>query len=84
MKNLAKSASTQQTTAAQLPSGKIATIVDIEKSPFALILLSMGCLPGQSIRLVRKNWDFQSYYFHIGKQFVALRKNEAAQITVSY
>lgn len=45
--------------------------------------MSMGILPGGSVRLVRRLPFAGSYYIQVNASFFALRKEEAATIIIS-
>jgi ferrous iron transport protein A len=59
-----------------------AVIIGLERTPKALKLIEMGCIPGKTIQLIRIAPLGSPYYCKIGTQALALRKEEVAEIIV--
>ena len=55
-------------------------ISEIKDQKIARRLLSMGILPGEHLYVWRKSIFGGAFYIQVGKQFLALRKNELNQI----
>lgn len=66
----------------QILPGETARIFGFNSSILSGKFLSMGILPGASIRLIRKLPLSGSYYVQVENSFFALRKQEAAAIIV--
>jgi ferrous iron transport protein A len=67
-------------TASQLNYGEEGVIKNLQENSVSLKLLELGCLPGKSIRMMRKAPAGHSIYFKVGSQNLALRLEEAKQV----
>ena len=63
-----------------LPIGQEAFLADFESTPLSRRLLTMGVLPGQSIKVLRKQPFGGSLYVKIEDRHFAIRESEALQI----
>lgn len=70
-------------TADMLLPGECAVIEAIAESELCVKLLQMGCLPGKKITHVRSTFGGNPLYVRVANYFLALRKEEAAQIIVN-
>lgn len=66
-----------------LKIGEKAIIIDVNIEEIPLKLLEMGCLPGNEIQLLQIAPLGDPLYFNINDSHVAIRKETAAEVTIS-
>ena len=71
-----------RTTVDQLKKGEEARIVDFNVDMIPLKLLEMGCLPGNTVRLIQKAPLGDPLYLNINDSHLAIRVETAKQIIV--
>ncbi|KAB1066907.1 FeoA family protein [Tamlana sp. 2_MG-2023] len=71
-----------QDTLAQLERGESAIITDVSSIHIPLKLLEMGCLPGNSVKLVQLAPFHDPMYLNINGSHLAIRKETAAHILI--
>ncbi len=69
-------------TVATMQKGQIGIIRDVDLDLIPLKLLEMGCLPGNSVRLVQVAPFNDPLYLDINGSHLAIRKEVAAQIHI--
>jgi ferrous iron transport protein A len=72
----------QMDTVATMQKGQIGIIRDVDLDLIPLKLLEMGCLPGNSVRLVQVAPFNDPLYLDINGSHLAIRKEVAAQIHI--
>lgn len=71
-----------QDTLAQLKRGESAIITDVSSIHIPLKLLEMGCLPGNSVKLVQLAPFQDPLYLNINGTHLAIRKETATHILI--
>jgi len=71
-----------QDTLANLKRGEHAVITDVSSIHIPLKLLEMGCLPGNSVKLVQLAPFQDPMYLNINGAHVAIRKETAIHILI--
>ena len=71
-----------QDTLAQLKKGETAIITDVSSIEIPLKLLEMGCLPGNSVKLIQLAPFQDPMYLNINGSYVAIRKETASHILI--
>ena len=70
-------------TIADLLVGESAVLESVNQhSPLCSKLTQMGFLPNKTIELIRTSWNKDTFYLQIGVQYMALRREEAAQLFI--
>lgn len=72
-----------ETCSSELKIGEIGIITSVNLDEIPLKLLEMGCLPGNTIRLLQIAPLGDPLYFNINDSHVAIRLETASQITVT-
>lgn len=67
---------------ADLKSGQKATITDISSESIPLKLLEMGCLPGNTVEVIKIVKIKDPLYLNINDTFLAIRNETARDIIV--
>ena len=67
----------------QLAIGEDAIIIEVKDMLLGCKLITMGIVPGNNVRIVRKAPFGNTLYIKSGTQSIALRKLEAQHIEVS-
>lgn len=67
----------------QLAIGESAMIVQVKDMQLGCKLITMGFVPGNSVKVVRKAPFGKTLYIKSGTHSIALRKSEAQNIEVS-
>ncbi len=67
---------------ATLQKGEIGIIQDFDIESIPLKLIEMGCLPGNTVKLVQYAPFHDPLYININDSFVAIRKEIAMQISI--
>lgn len=71
-----------QETLAHLKRGESAIITDVSSIHIPLKLLEMGCLPGNTVKLVQVAPFQDPMYLNINGSHLAIRKETAAHILI--
>jgi len=71
-----------QETLAHLKIGETAVITDVSSSQIPLKLLEMGCLPGNSVKLLQIAPFKDPMYLNINGSHLAIRKETALKILI--
>lgn len=71
-----------QDTLAQLQHGESAIITDVSSIHIPLKLLEMGCLPGNTVKLVQLAPFQDPMYLNINGSHLAIRKETATHILI--
>ncbi|MDO1502297.1 FeoA family protein [Winogradskyella maritima] len=69
-------------TLAELKRGQKGIIVDVSSAKIPLKLLEMGCLPGNSVKLVQVAPFADPMYLNINGSHLAIRKETAIHIKI--
>ena len=69
-------------TLAQLKRGESAIITDVSSTEIPLKLLEMGCLPGNTVKLVQLAPFKDPMYLNINGSHLAIRKETAMHILI--
>lgn len=69
-------------TLAHLKRGEHAVIIDVSASEIPLKLLEMGCLPGNTVKLVQIAPFQDPIYLDVNGTHLAIRKETAAHIVI--
>ncbi len=69
-------------TLAHLKRGETAIITDVSSAEIPLKLLEMGCLPGNTVRLVQVAPFADPMYLNINETHLAIRKETAVHILI--
>lgn len=65
-----------------LNPGETGEIQHVAGEPYAGRLMSMGIIPGASVKLIRKSFSGAAAIYQIRKMQIALRSTEANQIVL--
>lgn len=71
-----------QYTIAHLKRGELAVITDVSSIHIPLKLLEMGCLPGNTVKLLQVAPFKDPIYLNINGSHLAIRKETAAHILI--
>ncbi len=66
----------------KLPHYVEAKVINVSKSPFANMILSMGLMPNTIISVQRKSLLGESLYLKVGTQSIAIREEQSKTVTV--
>ena len=82
LNNKSDMTATTSRTVASLKEGETGVILSYSNDKVACKLLSMGVLPGKTLRLIRKAPFGGGFYLKVEEHILAIRESEASNILI--